>query len=70
MKNSFCTCPDDKCPNNPANCTEGCTACVAKCLAASEIPTCFFRKMEPEMDRKQDYTFKGFAAFVNSFYGN
>ncbi len=24
----------------------------------------FYRKIEPNMDRKQDYTFKGFANFV------
>jgi hypothetical protein len=34
-----------------------------------EIPVCFYRTMEPNMDRKQDYTYKGFAAFVRKHKG-
>ncbi len=60
----FCTCVDHTCGFNPANSALGCTPCVAKCLAASEIPSCFFRRQEPDMDRKQDYTFEGFANFT------
>lgn len=63
-KASFCTCVDLECPCHPSNHDAGCSPCVAKCLAESEIPTCFFRKIEPGMDRKQDYTFHGFARFV------
>ena len=36
-----------------------------ECLMKEEIPVCFYR-MEPNMDRKQDYTYKGFAAFCES----
>jgi hypothetical protein len=68
-KNSFCTCVDDKCPCNPVNCEEGCTPCIAKNLAENEIPVCFYRKMEPDMSRNQDYSFKGFAAFVKKHLG-
>ncbi len=61
---NFCTCVDYECACNPARCELGCTPCVAKCLAENEIPACFFRKQEPDMDRKQDYTFEGFANFT------
>lgn len=60
----FCTCVDHECPNNPVNQEKGCTPCIAKCLAENEIPVCFYRKLKPDMSRKQDYTFKGFANFV------
>ncbi|MDL2298130.1 DUF6485 family protein [Synergistaceae bacterium OttesenSCG-928-D05] len=60
----FCTCVDHTCVRHPMNHDKGCTPCVAKCLAENEIPSCFFRKIEPDMDRKQDYTFQGFAKFV------
>ena len=64
MKVPFCTCVDHECRCNPLNHPHGCTPCIAKCLAENEIPVCFYRKIEPNMDRKQDYTFKGFANFV------
>lgn len=64
MKVTFCTCADHVCRNNPVNHDNGCTPCIAKCLANGEIPTCFYHKLKPDMDRKQDYTFKGFANFV------
>ena len=47
----FCTCPDHACPCNPVNHDKGCVLCVAKCLNENEIPVCFFRKIEPDMDR-------------------
>jgi hypothetical protein len=62
----FCSCPDHSCPNNPVNHDRGCVPCVAKCLGYNEIPSCFFRKIEPDMDRKQDYSFQGFARFAQS----
>ncbi|WP_417029540.1 DUF6485 family protein, partial [Cloacibacillus evryensis] len=34
------------------------------CLRQNEIPACFFRKQRPDMDRKQDYSFEGFARFT------
>ncbi len=60
----FCTCPDLACPNNPANHNKGCAPCVAVCLAKREIPTCFYRRQQPEMPRDQDYSFEGFARFT------
>ena len=64
VKISFCTCPDLECPRHPSNHEGGCAPCVANCLQENEIPSCFFRKIDPEMSRKQDYTFGGFARFV------
>ena len=63
MKVPFCTCVDHECRCNPINHPHGCTPCIAKCLAEKEIPVCFYRKIDPNMDRKQDYTFKGFDRF-------
>ena len=37
---------------------------MAKCVAEREIPVCFYRKIQPDMSRDQDYTFEGFARFV------
>lgn len=64
MKLSFCTCPDLECPRHPTNHDAGCSPCVANSLKDNEIPSCFFRKIDPDMSRKQDYTFEGFARFV------
>ncbi|MCF0247884.1 MAG: hypothetical protein HUJ86_04670 [Synergistes sp.] len=61
---NFCTCVDRECECNPCNCTLGCTACVYKCLQERQIPVCFFRAQEPDMERKQDYSFMGFANFT------
>jgi len=61
---TFCTCVDHECPAHPVNHDKGCTPCIAKNLAEECIPVCFYRKMEPDMDRKQDYSFKGFSRFV------
>ncbi len=60
----FCTCVDTACPNHPSNHTKGCAPCVAACVAKREIPVCFFRKIQPDMSRDQDYSFEGFARFV------
>ena len=65
----FCTCPDHACSCNPVNHDKGCVLCVAKCLKENEIPVCFFRKIEPDMDRKQDYSFQGYAQFVRDRLG-
>jgi len=58
------------CPNNPVNHDYGCTPCIAKCLSENEIPSCFFRKIDPDMDRKQNYSFAGFAEFVKKHNEN
>ncbi|MDR1509214.1 MAG: DUF6485 family protein [Synergistaceae bacterium] len=65
----FCTCVDYKCVCHPVNHKNGCTPCVAKNLREEEIPVCFFRKIEPEMDRKQDYSVQGYARFVRDHKG-
>jgi hypothetical protein len=65
----FCTCADHECPYHPANHELGCTPCVAKNLDEGEIPTCFFRKIAPDMDRKQDYSIQGYARFVRDHAG-
>lgn len=66
---SFCTCLDLECPAHPSKHDKGCTLCVAKNLAEESIPVCFYRKMEPDMSREQDYTFQGFARFVRGHKG-
>ncbi|MDR1915599.1 MAG: DUF6485 family protein [Synergistaceae bacterium] len=65
----FCTCVDHECSCNPVNHDKGCTPCMAKCLSESEVPVCLFRKIEPDMDRKQDYSFQGYARFVKDRIG-
>lgn len=64
----FCTCTDHKCPFNPANHDKGCDLCVLKCLKLNEIPSCFFKKISSERPDNEDYTFKGFADFVEKYY--
>lgn len=63
---SFCTCVDHECPMHPVNHDKGCTPCIAKNLNEGDIPVCFFRKLKPDMDRKQDYSVRGFARFVEN----
>jgi hypothetical protein len=63
---SFCTCVDHECSCHPVNHEHGCTPCIAKNLKDGEIPVCFFRKIEPDMDRKQDYSMLGYARFVRN----
>lgn len=65
----FCTCADRECPCHPVNHDLGCDPCVAKNLDEESIPSCFFRRIEPDMDRKQDYTFQGYARFVRDRRG-
>lgn len=60
----FCTCVDHACRHHPSNHGGGCTPCIIKNLAAKEVPVCFYRKLEPDMAREQDYSFEGFARFV------
>lgn len=60
----FCTCLDHECKLHPVNHDAGCAPCVAKNLEAKKIPSCFFRRIEPDASRKQDYSFEGFARFV------
>ncbi|MCR4615022.1 MAG: DUF6485 family protein [Clostridiales bacterium] len=59
----FCTCTDYKCPMHPTNHEKGCAPCIAKNLKRNEIPSCFFKKADPE---KKDgtYFFEDFAKAV------
>ncbi len=59
---NFCTCTDHQCPLNPVNHGRGCTLCVAKCLRAGEIPSCFFNAVNAD-ERPESYTMEGFADF-------
>ena len=61
---SFCTCGDLSCPNHPANHDQGCTLCIRKNLELGEIPSCFFKKADPEY-HGPGYFMEDFAALVN-----
>ena len=61
----FCTCGDLQCPNHPCNHDDGCTRCIRKNLALREIPTCFFKLLDP-CDGRTSYHFEDFAALVLS----
>lgn len=63
----FCSCTDHKCPMNPVNHDKGCDLCVQKCLKLNEIPSCFFKKISLDRPENEDYTFKGFATFVEKY---
>lgn len=63
----FYSCTDTKCPFNPANHENGCSLCILKCLKLNEIPSCFFNKISSERPENGDYSFKGFADFVNKY---
>lgn len=65
----FCTCVDHACPCHPTNHDKGCAPCIAKNLADGDIPVCFYRKLEPDMSRDQDYSMRGFARFVKDHIG-
>lgn len=65
MSNSvpFCTCGDTSCPNHPVNHSDGCTRCIAKNLAAGEIPSCFFKKAD-EAYHGPGYLMEDFARLM------
>ena len=65
MKNRslFCTCTDHSCPCHPTNHENGCSPCIAKCLAQREIPSCFFNKVGSVKDHTT-YFFEDFAQAV------
>ena len=59
----FCTCTDLECPCHPTKHDKGCSPCIAKNLQQEEIPSCFFKKVNP--DEKHDaYFFEDFAKSV------
>lgn len=69
MSVDFCTCVDKACKCHPSNHDQGCTPCIASNIMERHIPVCFYRCLEPDMDRKQDYSFEGFAAFLAKHQG-
>lgn len=69
-KAAYCTCVDYACECHPVNHDKGCTPCMGKNRAEGHIPVCFFRAIDPGMAREQDYSYKGFAAFVKERQGD
>ena len=61
-----CTCRDTACPNHPTNHSEGCDRCIRKCQTQGEIPSCFFRQVHDDLTGVTDFTFEGFARFVEA----
>ena len=59
----FCTCTDTSCPFHPTNHDKGCAPCIAKNLKYDEIPTCFFKKADPDY-KGPGYTVEDFAKLV------
>ena len=59
----FCTCTDLTCPLHPTNHDKGCTPCIADNLKDNEIPTCFFKKVEPDY-KGGGWSFEDFARLV------
>lgn len=60
---AFCTCTDVKYPCHPSNHDQGCTLCIAKNQKQGEIPSCFFKKVDPEY-RGPGYLMEDFADLV------
>ncbi len=67
-KEHFCPCGDRVCPHNPNN-EKGhcrtCDACIQKNLAFGEIPSCFFKKVDPDISSLREFTFAAFVKFYN-----
>jgi len=68
----FCTCTDLECPLNPN--TPGCRhrtcdRCIRKCLKAGDIPSCFFKDIHADTSGNSDYTYRGFADYLNKHRG-
>lgn len=64
-----CTCKDTSCPFHPSNHGNGCTPCIRKNRGRDEIPSCFFRAVNPALDRETFY-FEDFAEEVLLRAGN
>jgi hypothetical protein len=66
----FCTCTDRECPLNPnnSNCKHrSCDRCIRKCLKAGEIPSCFFKDIHADTSGNTDYTYRGFATYLDRY---
>ncbi len=67
----FCSCRDTACPLNPNNPRNrergrGCDACIRKCLALGEIPSCFFNEVGGTVEGWDDFTYAGFVRFCGA----
>ena len=62
-KVTFCTCTDLSCPFHPTNHDKGCTPCLAKNIKENEVPTCLFKKADPDY-AGEGYKFEDFAKLV------
>lgn len=62
-KLSFCTCEDTNCPLHPNNHDKGCNLCIAKNLKKGEIPTCFLKKINPDISEIKNFTIDDFVNF-------
>lgn len=62
-KLSFCTCEDSNCPLHPSNHDKGCNLCIAKNLKKGEIPTCFFKTINPDISEIKNFTIEDFVNF-------
>ena len=60
---TFCTCTDLSCPFHPTNHDKGCTPCIAKNIKENEVPTCLFKKADPDY-AGEGYKFEDFARLV------
>ena len=61
----FCTCKNMKCPLHPTKHDKGCAPCISKNLKLSEVPNCFFDKVEGSEKRSGD-SFADFADCVRA----
>lgn len=60
----FCTCTDLNCPLHPKNHDKGCDLCIQKNLRMKEIPSCFFKAVDSDTSGVDDFSFEGFARFL------
>ena len=60
----FCTCDDTSCSFHPTNHDKGCTPCIAKNIKENEVPTCIFKKADPDY-AGPGYKVKDFAQLVS-----
>lgn len=68
----FCTCTDLTCPRNPRGPHakhHSCDLCVRHCLRMGEVPACFFKAVHADTSSQTDYSYAGFAAYVDEHTG-
>lgn len=61
--NHFCTCKDLNCKLNPHNNSKGCDLCIKKNLSAREIPSCFFKLINDDISKLNEFTIESFIDF-------